>query len=150
MRGKIHLASTMAGMAFSQSGLGMCHALSHSLGGVLHLPHGRLNGILLPEVVACNAPGATEAYAELARLAGLGAGSHTMAVRNLRNGLIRLRRELRLPATLQEAGADMGLLRKNWDNILDTALKDPCLATNPVPADRGMLSRVLEAVPGRG
>lgn len=150
VRGKIHLASTMAGMAFSQSGLGMCHALSHSLGGVLHLPHGRLNAVLLPEVVACNAPGAMEAYAQIARLAGLGAGSHTMAVRNLRNGLIRLRRELGLPATLQEAGADMGLLRKHWDNILDTALKDPCLATNPVPADRGMLSRVLEAVSGRG
>ena len=150
VRGRIHLASTMAGMAFSQAGLGMCHALSHSLGGVLHLPHGRLNAVLLPEVVACNAPGATEAYAEIARLAGLGAGSHTMAVRNLRNGLIRLRRELRLPATLQEAGADMGLLRKNWDNILDTALKDPCLDTNPVPADRGILSRVLEAVTGRG
>lgn len=148
VREKIHLASTMAGMSFSQSGLGMCHAMSHSLGGVLHLPHGRLNAILLPEVVACNASVAADRYAEIARTAGLGASSNAMAVRNLRNALIRLRKELGLPATLREAGVNLRDLRQNWDRILDTALKDPCMATNPVAADRFLLSRVLEAVKG--
>ncbi len=69
----IHLAATMAAMAFSQAGLGICHALAHSLGGQFHVPHGRLNAILLPAVVACNGVAAGAAYTALARQAGLGA-----------------------------------------------------------------------------
>ena len=57
----IHLAATMAGMAFSGAGLGLCHAMAHSLGGLFHVPHGRLNAILLPSVMACNAPVAGKA-----------------------------------------------------------------------------------------
>lgn len=150
VRGEIHLASTMAGMAFSQSGLGMCHALSHTLGGVFHLPHGRLNAILLPHVVACNGEVVGDRYARLARRAGLGASSDLMAVRNLKNGLIRLRKELRLPATLQEAGVAPQLFRQHRDAIVAAALKDPCMATNPRPVDAGILGEILEAVSGRG
>jgi len=150
VRGDIHLASCMAGVAFSQAGLGLCHALAHSLGGLFHLPHGRLNAILLPEVVACNSAAAGAAYAELAKLAGMGASAETMAVRNLRNGLIRLRKELLLPATLQEAGISLQKLRKSMDQIVAAALKDPCMATNPVKADAAMLRKLLEAVSGRG
>ena len=69
----IHLAATMAAMAFPQAGLGICHALAHSLGGQFHVPHGRLNAILLPAVVACNGVAAGAAYTALARQAGLGA-----------------------------------------------------------------------------
>ena len=149
-REEVHLASTMAGLAFSQSGLGMCHALSHALGGTFHLPHGRLNAILLPEVVAGNALAAGAAYAELARIAGIGAGSDTMAVRNLRNGLIRLRKELGLPATLKEAGIDLQTLRQHRQQILTAAMKDPCMDTNPIKGDTGLLEKVLEAVTGHG
>ena len=94
VRQRIHEASAMAGIAFSQAGLGLCHGLAHVLGGMFHLPHGRLNGILLPEVVSCNGDGCREKYADLARSAGLGGGADTLAVRNLKNGLIRLRRQL--------------------------------------------------------
>ena len=150
VRGKLHLASCMAGMAFSQSGLGMCHALAHSLGGLFHLPHGRLNAILLPEVIACNAPAAGDAYAKLSRMAGLGGSADTIGVRNLRSGLIRLRKELGMPATLQEAGVDRQKLWHHSANIVETALKDPCMKTNPVRADAFQLRRILEAVSGRG
>ena len=150
VRGALHLASTMAGLAFSQSGLGMCHALSHSLGGVFHIPHGRLNAILLPEVVACNASVAAPAYARLARLAGLGGTADTMAVRNLRSGLIRLRKELGLPATLREAGVDMQKLWHHSEAIVSAALADPCMETNPVHGEPYQLRRILEAVSGRG
>ena len=147
VRGQIHLASTMAGLAFTQSGLGLCHALSHSLGGIFHLPHGRLNAILLPEVVACNAETVGERYASLAKQAGLGANSQTMGVRNLRNALIRLRKELHLPATLQEAGIPPHKLRQHRQEIIAAALADPCMATNPGKVDVG---KVLDLVSGRG
>lgn len=148
-RKQMHLASTMAGLAFSQSGLGLCHALAHSLGGVLHLPHGRLNAVLLPEVIGCNSTCAPQ-YAQLARLAGIGGSADAMGMRNLRNSLVRLRKELNLPATLREAGADMGILRKNREKILETAQKDPCMATNPVQVDAHRLGSILEAVSGCG
>lgn len=150
VRGKLHLASTMAGMAFSQAGLGLCHALAHSLGGVFHIPHGRLNAILLPEVIACNAAYAGAEYGKIARMAGLGASADTIGVRNLRNGLIRLRKELGMPATLQEAGVNRQKLWHHSKEIVEAALKDPCMDANPVRCEAFQLRRILEAVSGRG
>ena len=149
-REAVHLASGMAGLAFSQSGLGMCHALSHALGGFFHIPHGRLNAILLPHVVEVNAVAAGREYAKLARMAGLGGSADTMAVRNLRNALIRLRKELQLPATLQEAGVPAQKVRQQKTQILMAALKDPCMETNPIKADALLLEKVLDAVTGHG
>ncbi len=146
----VHNAASMAAMAFSQAGLGICHALSHSLGGQFHVPHGRLNAILLPAVVSYNAPEAGSRYAALAREAGLGGSAELMAVRNLKNALVRLRRELHLPATLAEAGVSPGDLRRNLEPIVQAALADPCCRTNPVEPDRGLLRGVLEEVAGRG
>ena len=150
MREKLHLSATVAGMAFSQSGLGLCHALSHALGGVFHVPHGRLNAILLPEVIACNASAAGGEYAKLARMAGLGGSADTVGVRNLRNGLLRLRKELNLPATLKEAGVPPQKLWHCQNAIVEAALKDPCMQTNPVRCEDFQLRRLLEAVGGRG
>ena len=72
------------------------------------------------------------------------------ALRNLRNGLIRLRKELRLPATLQEAGISAAALGQHKSDIVAAALKDPCMDTNPVKWDAAVLQRILEAVSGRG
>ena len=150
VRQRLHEASCMAGMAFSQAGLGLCHALSHALGGLFHLPHGRLNAILLPEVVACNAHICQEKYAKLARYAGLGGSADTLAVRNLRNGLIRLRRQLQLPETLAQAGVDPRQLRQQATVITEMTLADPCCKTNPLPVASHMVQGILEAVTGRG
>lgn len=146
----VHISATMAAMAFSQAGLGICHALAHSLGGQYHVPHGRLNAILLPAVVAVNAQQAGERYAALARAAGFAGSAASVAVRNLRGGLIRLRRELRLPATLAEAGIPSKDLRRNLQHILDAAMDDACGKTNPVEPNRRLLEEVLEEVAGRG
>ena len=137
VRLKVHLAATMAGIAFTQAGLGLCHAMSHALGGMFHVPHGRLNAILLPAVIGCNAHVAGARYAQLARAAGIGGSADTIALRNLKNSLIRLRRELELPETLAQAG-----------NIVKAALADPCCATNPMPADDFLVRRILEEVTG--
>lgn len=149
VRQKIHTAATMAGIAFNQAGLGLSHALAHSLGGIFHLPHGRLNAILLPAVIQCNAHSAGAKYAFLARGAGLGGSADTIAVRNLKNALIRLRRELKLPQTLQEAGVDPRQVWYRSKDIVGAVLADPCCTTNPIPVEDFMVRRVLEEVTGR-
>ena len=146
----VHKAATMAGMAFSSAGLGLCHALSHSLGGMFHVPHGRLNAILLPAVVAVNAEAVGEKYAALARAAGLGGTATAVGVRNLKNGLVRLRKELDLPGTLAQVGVKPSLVRQKAGEIVAAALADPCCATNPVRCDETVIHRVLDEVTGLG
>ncbi len=150
VRLEMHKAAAMAGLAFNQAGLGLCHALSHALGGAFHVPHGRLNAVLLPEVLGCNASAALGKYAALARAAGFTASSDTMAVRSLRNGLIQLRRELELPQTLAQAGVDILQLRQREQQIIEAALADPCCATNPVKVEAHMIRDILNQVAGRG
>ena len=150
VRLKIHLASTMAGLAFTHAGLGLCHALSHSLGGLFHVPHGRLNAILLPAIVTCNESVAGKKYAEIARAAGIGGSAETIAVRNLRNGLIRLRKDLGLPETLAQAGIPPKQVWNQASAITQATLADPCCSSNPLRADDFMVRRILEAVAGRG
>ena len=146
----VHNAATMAGMAFTQAGLGICHALSHALGGAFHVPHGRLNAILLPAVMDANAPCAAKKYAALADRAGVGSSGHTIAVRNLKNGLMRLRKDLGLPATLAQAGIPVTTLGQKLPDIIQSAMEDPCCQTNPVVPTPGMLRQVIEAVMGHG
>ena len=150
VRLQIHQAAAMAGMAFTQAGLGLCHALAHSLGGLYHVPHGRLNAILLPAVVEYNASAAGEKYADLARLAGMGSSADSIALRNLKNGLIRLRRQLELPENLAQAGVSPRQVRQDTQKIVEAALADPCCGTNPVPVTAGALRQILGEVTGRG
>ena len=149
VRGAIHEAATMAGLAFTQAGLGLCHAMSHALGGLFHLPHGRLNAILLPAVIGCNAHICGNKYAKLARTAGIAGAADTVAVRNLRSSLARLRRELNLPQTLKEAGVDPRQVWHHTPAIVSAVLADPCCKTNPLPVEDFMVRRILEEVTGR-
>ena len=146
-RDKVHTAATMAGLAFTQAGLGLCHALSHSLGGRYHLPHGRLNAILLPSVMARNPQ---QKYAALARLVGLEGQSDTMAARNLRNALVSLRKGLGLPSTLAQAGICPERLRQDTPALISATLADPCCQTNPVPVTAPMVQDILREVGGHG
>ena len=150
VRLRMHLASTMAGIAFSQAGLGLCHAISHSLGGMFHVPHGRLNAILLPAVVDCNAHKSASRYAELARCAGMAGSADAVALRNLKNGLLRLRRELGLPQTLAQAGIPSRKLAENMPMIIETVLEDPCVETNPIKVEEFLIRRILGEVAGHG
>jgi alcohol dehydrogenase class IV len=146
----MHKAASMAALAFNQAGLGICHALAHALGGAFHVPHGRLNAVLLPAVLEVNAPHAPERYAALARHAGFTAGADTMAIRGLKNGLTKLRRELQLPETLAQAGVDMAKLRTQEQQIIRAALADPCCDTNPVKPEAHMLRQILSRVSSHG
>jgi len=150
VRLRIHEAATMAGLAFNRAGLGLCHAMSHSLGGAFHLPHGRLNAILLPSILRINAHACGKKYAYLARAAGLPGAADTVAVRNLGNALVRLRRELGMPQTLAEAGIEP---RQVWHlsaSLVEDTLADPCCTTNPLGVEGFMVRQVLEEITGNG
>ena len=140
----------MAGLAFSQAGLGLCHALSHALGGAFHVPHGRLNAILLPAVLEVNQAGAQRQYAELSRYAGCGGSADLMAVRNLKNNLLKLRKQLGLPGSLRAAGVDCRELRSREEAIVQAALEDPCCSSNPVPVDGQTVKKLLREVADGG
>ncbi len=143
-------ASCMAGVAFNSASLGICHSLSHALGGRFHIPHGRLNSVLLPVVVRYNAgldgslTGAAEGYARLAKRCGLtGSGGRAGAFALLR-GLNRLREKLELPRNLVEAGIDGQALRSAIPELARTAMEDVCTATNPRPVTPSDLERLLK------
>lgn len=115
VRRELHCAATMAGIAFDHAGLGLCHGLSHALGGQFHIPHGRLNAILLPHVMTYNR--------EVAPYSLLG-GNPIFSVR-------RLAVRLRMPRTLSEAGVKREAVLRHMDSLCRTALADPCSAANP-------------------
>jgi alcohol dehydrogenase class IV len=117
VRGKLHCAATMAGIAFDHSGLGICHSLSHALGGRFHVPHGRLNAILLPHVIGFNRSHCS--YLPLGT--------------NVVFGLSRLRRRLGLPQSLKEVGISREALHTALEDLAIATLEDPCTATNPRP-----------------
>lgn len=115
VRRDIHIAATMAGIAFDHAGLGLCHALSHALGGRFHLPHGRLNAILLPHVMAYNRE----------------VCSYSILGENPVFAVSRLARRLRMPRTLGDAGVKAGDVLDAMDSLCRCALADPCCRTNP-------------------
>ena len=145
-RQQVHTAATMAGLAFTRSGLGLCHSMAHALGGLLHLPHGRLNAILLPAVMEVNAPACGHRYASLARRAGLEGRCDTMALRNLKNGLDRLMRNLNLPKTLRDGGIPREEVVASRQKIVQAVLEDPCSRTNPVPVTQALVETVLRKI----
>ena len=142
VRGRLHEAAAMAGMAFDSAGLGLCHAMAHALGGQYHVPHGRLCGILLPTVMEINTP-ALPQYARLARVCGLSAPTERLALQALIRSVVRLRSAIGLPATLREAGID---LPEHPDALIDAILRDGCCKTNPVPVTAALVETVLRKV----
>ena len=137
-------------LAFASAGLGLCHAIAHALGGEFHVPHGRLNAILLPAVIQCNSYSAADRYARMAEAAGIGSSARSVAVRNLKNGLVRLRRELDMPDTLMAAGINPGQVMFKTKELVQAVLSDPCCQTNPIRPEEFMVRRILEEVTGRG
>lgn len=146
VRLQIHEAAAMAGMAFDNAGLGVCHALAHALGGAFHIPHGRLCAMLLPGVISCNLPVAEAQYAELARVCGLPSATDRLAVRNLVSAIVRLQRVLLLPQSLSQAGVSKQQWKEQEESIIQAALEDPCCKTNPAPVNHEAVIKILKAV----
>lgn len=144
-REKMHNASTIAGMAFTNAFLGINHSLAHKLGGEFHIPHGRANAMLLPHVIRYNAqvPSkfnafpkyeyyvAHEKYAEIARTLGLKAKDTNEAVESLVNAVRQLMRNLNMPLSLQEMGIAKERFLQSLDELAERAFEDQATTANP-------------------
>ncbi|WP_318502799.1 bifunctional acetaldehyde-CoA/alcohol dehydrogenase [Bacillus sp. T3] len=144
-REKMHNASTIAGMAFTNAFLGINHSLAHKLGAEFHIPHGRANTIVLPHVIRYNATKPTkfvsfpkyerfiadERYAEIARMLGLPARTTEEGVESLIQAIINLATELGMPLTLEAAGVDKAEFDKKVDWLAERAFEDQCTTANP-------------------
>ncbi|MCS6970020.1 MAG: bifunctional acetaldehyde-CoA/alcohol dehydrogenase [Planctomycetota bacterium] len=145
-REQVHLAATLAGMAFANAFLGVCHALAHQLGARFHIPHGVANGIFLPLVIRYNAaeagqrqaafarydrPLAAARYARVAEALGLGGDDERARCELLARAVENLRRELQLPGSVREAGVDEAAYFAALDSLAERAFDDQCLGTNP-------------------
>ena len=144
-REKMHNASTIAGMAFTNAFLGICHSLAHKLGAEFHLPHGRLNAILLPYVVAYNSKRPTkfvsfpkyeyfianEKYANMAKKMGFAANSTEEGVESLIKEIQKLNADLNIPSSFKEAGIAEDEFMAKVDELADRAFEDQCTTANP-------------------
>lgn len=147
-REKMHNASCIAGMAFTNAFLGLNHSMAHKLGGEFHIPHGRANAILLPYVIAYNATRPTkfaafpkykeyiadERYAKLAWRCGLcNVGTETQAaVNSLIEAVRKLMKETDRPMTLRDCGISEEEFLAKVDELSYKAFEDQCTTANPV------------------
>ncbi|MDI9371131.1 MAG: iron-containing alcohol dehydrogenase [Synergistaceae bacterium] len=132
------LASMHAGLAFSNAGLGVVHALSHSLGGLLDLPHGECNSLLLRYGVERNYTAAPGRFVEILRALG-GGETATDPLDELLNRLDDLRSNAGVPGRLRE----LGLSLEQLPLLAKSAAEDPCMVTNPLPLTENDLESLL-------
>jgi alcohol dehydrogenase len=127
-RARMMLASLHAGLAFSNASLGMVHAMAHALGGCFDLRHGDCNALLLEHVVAFNYDAAPDRYHRIFQAFG---GDETPDRETGKVALVKTISALRERVGLLIRLGDMGLHKKDLDQLADFALKDPCIVTNP-------------------
>ncbi len=144
-REKMHNASCLAGMAFTNAFLGLNHSMAHILGARFHIPHGRANALLLPHVIRYNASKpskrvgypkyefyqAPERFADIAKAIGLKFSTNEEAVNKLIAAVIDLMKRLEMPMSLKEAGIDKKEFESSLEMVADTAFADQCTITNP-------------------
>jgi alcohol dehydrogenase class IV len=129
LREQIMLASMQAGLAFSNAILGAVHAMSHSLGGFLDLPHGLCNAMLLEHVVAFNFRSAEGRFRRVAEAMDIDTRGMNQAEiqKRLMSRIIQLKHAVGLDARL----AELGVTLSDIPSLSGFALQDPCILTNP-------------------
>jgi acetaldehyde dehydrogenase/alcohol dehydrogenase len=147
-REKVHNAATIAGMAFANAFLGICHSMAHKLGGTFHVPHGLANAALITHVIRYNAtdapyrqatfsqytsPDSLTRYAELADSLGLGGETREQKVIKLIEAVEDLKAQLDVPPTIKEiVGAEKeDLYMGSTLEMAYQAFDDQCTGANP-------------------
>jgi acetaldehyde dehydrogenase / alcohol dehydrogenase len=164
-REKVHNAATIAGIAFANAFLGVCHSLAHKLGAAFHLPHGLANALLIANVIRYNAndnpskqaafsqydrPKAKCRYAEIAGYLGLRGETNDASVRNLIDWVEGLKRTLEIPPSIQAAGVNETAFLSQVDSIAEEAFDDQCTGANPrFPLISELRTLLLDSFYGR-
>jgi acetaldehyde dehydrogenase/alcohol dehydrogenase len=146
-REKVHYAATMAGMAFANAFLGICHSLAHKLGSSFHIPHGLANALMISHVIRYNAtdvpfkqaifpqykyPNAKWRYARIADYLNLGGTTEDEKVEKLVAAIEDLKRELDIPLTIKETlTGDDRAFYESLETMADQAFDDQCTGANP-------------------
>ena len=144
-REKMHNASTIAGMAFTNAFLGVNHSIAHKIGAEFHLPHGRINAILLPYVVRYNSTKPTkfvsfpkyeyfiadQKYYEIAKKAGLKAKTVEEGISSLIEKIKEMNEHMNIPKSFKDAGIDEQEFLSKVDMLADRAFEDQCTTANP-------------------
>ena len=138
------IASYSAGLSFSNSGLGLVHALSHQIGAQYDVPHGIANGILLPHVMAFNALVCRREYADIAH--ALGATNEGMNERQQCEAGIECVRQLLSDIGLPNSFAEFGLAVEDFGELADATLQDICITTNPRRVTKTDIIQILQRV----
>ena len=145
-REKMANAATMAGMAFANAFLGICHSMAHKLGAFHHLPHGVANALMIEEVIRFNAsetpvkmgtfsqydhPHTQARYAEIADYLGLGGTTDEEKVELLIAKINELKAQVGIKATIKEYGIDEETFLSTLDEMVEQAFDDQCTGANP-------------------
>lgn len=144
-REKMHNASCLAGMAFANAFLGVCHSIAHKCGGAYHIPHGRTNAILLPHVIRYNAKDpskhalfpkydyfrAHEDYADIARFLGLKGETTEELVEALATAVAELGETVGIDMSFKAQGVTENQLNETVDQLAELAYLDQCTTANP-------------------
>ena len=148
-REKMHNAATIAGMAFSNAFLGLCHSMAHKLGSMYHIPHGLANALLICQIIRFNAndkptrqaifpqyelPEAKKRYAQIAHTLYLGNEQSTEdeRVELLLKAIAQLKAQTNIPSSIKEYGIDEKTFKENLDKLALMAFDDQCTGANPV------------------
>ena len=162
-REKVHHAGTMAGMAFANAFLGICHSMAHKLGAAFHLPHGLANALLINTVIRYNAtdvpfkqtsfpqytyPTAKARYARIADHLGLGGNTPDEKVDRLVAEINKLKKAIGLPGSIREAGVAEKEFHAQLDPLAANAFDDQCTGANPryplIPEIKDLFLRAYE------
>lgn len=145
-RSKMADASAMAGMAFANAFLGVCHSMAHKLGAFHHLPHGVANALMITEVMKFNSaenptkmgtfpqykyPHAKERYAELARFCGIQGKDDDEVFDNFVARINELKSNIGVKTSIQEYGIDENDFLGNLEEMTEQAFDDQCTGANP-------------------
>ncbi len=145
-RGKMANAATMAGMAFANAFLGVCHSMAHKLGAFHHIPHGIANALLLDHVLRFNSaevppkmgtfpkydhPHTLRRYAEFAESLGIKGKTDEEKLENLIKKIDELKEKIGIKKTIKEYGIDEKVFLDTLDDMTEQAFDDQCTGANP-------------------
>lgn len=163
-REKMANAATMAGMAFANAFLGVCHSMAHKLGAFHHLPHGVANALLINIVLRFNAeevptkmgtfpqydhPHTLERYAKVSRALGFGGNTDEEALENLIKAIDELKEKIGIKKTIKDYGVDEKYFLERLDEMTEQAFDDQCTGANPrLPLMSEIKDMYLEAYYG--